>query len=132
MFTKWFYQLLRVAITISNKIGAVPFTFDRSQNLLIPPSRFTLKFYKLNVLAIIFSQLFQIFQAIRFRFIGPPDKFNFSYTFAIGSVIILCGFSITSLFSQELRITMNGVFQYFQLLQRKTFVLPQISNLNKT
>jgi len=120
MFSKKFYKIIYIILSLASHIGAIPFYFDKKQRRFVS-SKFFIQIHNKNIFCLAVMQGFMYIQSIRFYVNGELNNFNLSFAFNIGSGIITISILASSLQRKELLVTMNGVLQYFNGLKGKKF-----------
>lgn len=89
MLNNRFFEIFRIICCAGEKIGFIPYRFDRSKRVLTLSNQQTRQRYIGLFLACNIWFVFICFQAIRFKKIRDFNSFNLSYTFVIGTFIVI-------------------------------------------
>lgn len=84
-----FFKIFRIICYIGEKIGFIPYQFDYRKRLLTMANISVRRRYTGLYLAINVWFVFILFQAIRFKQLGDFNSFNLTYTFVIGTFIVI-------------------------------------------
>lgn len=123
MLNRHFFLVYGALCNAAEKIGAIPYHFDKNKCVLTLTSKSGCRRYMVVSFSILVWFIFICLQAFRFKHMDHFNSFNLCYAFVIGTFIIVITHGINVFLWKDILKLVSGLFHYIDYLST-TFLKP--------